>query len=106
MYVNRLKVATENIYKGRTNASGNTIVKYVNSKRSIEVGIIPLDADVMADLQQVLKEFTVTISCINPETNQLENNVKCILSNQIVEYYTIQDSKVQFKAFSLVFKEL
>lgn len=106
MYINKLKVAVEHIYKGRTNASGNTIVKYVNSKRIIEVGIIPLDENVMANLQAAINQFTVTISCLNPETKQLEENVKCMIANQSVEYYTIQDSHTQFKAFSLTFTEL
>ena len=56
-YVNKLKVAKEHIFKNRTNALGNTIVKYVNSKFIIEVGIIPLDDEAMADIQRVLNGF-------------------------------------------------
>lgn len=106
MYVSALKVGTKHIYKGRVNASGNTLVKYVNTKRIIEVGIIPLDDDAMSKLQQELNKFTVTISCMNPETKQLENNVKCMIATHSVDYYTIQDSDVRFKAFALTFDEL
>lgn len=105
MYVNKLLVGTEHIYKGRTNASGNTIVKRINTKRTLEVGIIPLDENAMANLQYLLNQFTLTVSFLNPETKELEN-IKCMVSVQSVEYYTIQNSDVRFKAFSLVFKEL
>lgn len=105
MYVNKLQVATKVNYKGRTNASGNTLVKYVNSKYSLDVGIIPLDADAMAALQDILSKFTIDVSFLEPKTKQLKT-IKCMLATQIVDYYTIQDSKVKFKAFSLVFNEL
>lgn len=105
MYVNKLKVAKNHLFKSMTNAAGNTLIKYVNSKRIIEVGIIPLDAATMVALQNAIKELKITISFLNPETNALDT-VNCMLSEQLTEYYTIQDSKVQFKAFALTFTEL
>ena len=105
MYVNKLKVGKEHIYKARTNASGNTIVKYVNSKFIIEVGIIPLDDEAMATIQEIINGFQVRLSFLDPETKTLKE-ASCIVTKQSVDYYTIQDSKVRFKAFSLVFTEL
>lgn len=105
MYVSKLKVAKEHIFKNRTNASGNTLVKYVNSKFIIEVGIIPLDDDVMAAIQNAINDFTVTVSFLDPETKQLVN-ANCMISQHSVEYYTIQNNNVKFKAFALVFTEL
>lgn len=105
MYVNKLKVTKEHKYKGATNASGNTVVKYVNTKRTIEVGIIPLDDSAMRDLQAVLNEFKVTISYRDPETGNLEEAV-CILPKNSVEYYTIQANNTKFKAFFINFQEL
>lgn len=105
MCVSGLKVGVEHIYKARTNASGNTIVKYVNSKRIIEVHIIPLDADDMAAIQEAINGFQVALSYLDPETKELAE-ASCIVTKHSVEYYTIQDSKVKFKAFSLVFTEL
>ena len=96
MYVNKMIVAKNHIYKSMTNAAGNTLVKYVTSKRIIEVGIIPLDDSSMSMLQSDLNEFNVSISFLNPDTGALEENMNCILSDQIVEYYTIQDSNVKF----------
>lgn len=104
-YVNKLKVAKEHIYKNRTNASGNTLVKYVNSKFIIEVGIIPLDATTMAAIQNIINGFQVTLSFLDPETKTLKD-INCIVTNHSVNYYTIQDSNVKFQAFSLVFTEL
>lgn len=105
MYVNKLLVGTEHIYKGRTNASGNTVVKRINTKRTLEVGIIPLDDFVMSNLQYLLNNFTVTVTFLDPATKRLET-IKCMVSVHSVDYYTIQDSDVRFKAFSLTFKEL
>ena len=106
MYVNQLKVSRQHIYKSAANAAGNTVVKYVNSKRTFTVGIIPLDADVMANLQADINGFQVEISYRDPQTNELIENLKCIIPANEVEYYTIQADKVMYKAFLLVVQEL
>lgn len=105
-YVNKLKVAREHVYKGQTNAAGNLLVKYVNTKRIIEVGIIPLDSAAMASLQTVINQFKVTVSYLDPETGALVENVACIIPHNSVEYYTVRAGNVSFKAFSLELKEL
>jgi hypothetical protein len=105
-YVNQLKIAREHNYKGMTNAAGNTLVKYVNTKRIIEVGIIPLDSAIMMQLQEDINKFKVTVSFLDPETNTLEENISCIIPQNSVEYYTIRAENTQFKAFSLAIKEL
>ena len=106
MYVNELKVDTENNYNAQTNAAGDTVVDYLNKKRTIEVGIIPLNDTAMADLQTAIDAFNVSISFRNPKTNQLEENVNVIIPSSGVEYYTIRADKVMYKAFSLQFIEL
>lgn len=105
-YVSGLKISTEHLHKGRTNASGTTVVKYINSKRAIEVTIIPLDAAAMANLMQDINSFNITCDYLNPNTQTLETGVNCMIANNTVEYYTIQGSKTQFKAFTLVLQEL
>lgn len=105
-YVNELKVNNEVNYNAQTNAAGDTVVDYVNSKRIIEVGIIPLDDTAMANLQTAIDAFSVSISFRNPKTNALEENVACIIPSSGVEYKTIQANKVLFNAFSLQFTEL
>lgn len=106
MYVNQLKIDKQAIYKSATNAAGNTIVKYINTKRTFSVGIIPLDDATMANLQADISEFKVSISYRDPETNQLIENVNCIIPLNQVEYYTIQANKVFYKAFTLIIEEL
>lgn len=106
MYVNKLLIGKEHNYKSMTTAAGNTLVKYINSKRTIEVGIIPLDEAAMVDLLTDVNKFQVSISYRDPETNTLVENVKCIIPNHLVEYHTIQSGKVLYKAFSLQIKEL
>ena len=106
MYVNELKVDKEANYSAQTNAAGNTVVDYINHKRTITVGIIPLDNAVMMRLLTALDAFSVSISFRNPQTGALEENVACIIPRSNIEYYTIQAEKVLYNAFQLEFIEL
>lgn len=106
LYVNELKVSKKANYTSQTNAAGNTVVDYINSKRTIEVGIIPLDDTDAAKVLNAVSRFNVNISFRNPLTNTLESNVSCIIPDTDIEYYTIQVDKVMYKAFKLKFTEL
>lgn len=105
MYVNELKVSKATNYNAQTNAAGDTVVDYINHKREIEVGIIPLNSAVMAEIQAAIDAFNVSITFLNPQTKALET-VNCIIPSNDVEYYTIQAEKVMFNAMSLKFIEL
>lgn len=105
-YVSSLKVNKTATYNAQVNAAGNTVVDYINTKRTIEVGIIPVDAQAMVRLQQAIDGFQVYISFQNPTTNTLEENVNCVIPSSGVEFYTIQVGKVMYKAFNLTFTEL
>lgn len=102
--VNELKIDNTSNYNSQTNAAGDTVVDYINTKRIIEVGIIPLDDTDMANLQTAINDFDVMISFRNPRTNQLET-IFCIIPESGIEYYTIQANKVMYKAFKLKFIE-
>lgn len=104
-YVNKLKIKKKAVYKSLTNAAGNTVVDYVNTKREIEVGIIPLKADVLKNLLNAISNFSVNISFLNPDTNTLEN-LAVIIPESNIEYYTIQANNVSVKTFTLKFIEL
>lgn len=104
-YVNKLNIQTNHIYNARTNASGNTSVKLVNSKKIITVGIIPLDAAINAALVSVLNTFKMKVEFLDPETNELRM-ANCIIPKNNIEYYTIRADKVQTKAYILTFEEL
>lgn len=106
MYVNALKVIENAKYNAQENAAGNTVVDYINKKRSIEVGIIPLNATVMARLKADIASFNVSVSFLNPDTKALENGVNCIIPANEVNYYTIQANQVLFDAVTLTFVEL
>lgn len=106
MYVNELKVNNNVNYNAQTNAAGDTVVDYVNKKRTIEVGIIPLTSESMSNLQAAIDAFNVSISFLNPVTKELEEGVNCIIPASSVEYQTIQANKVMYKAFALQFIEL
>ena len=105
-YVNELKVTNSHLYNAQVNAAGNTVVDYINKKRTIEVGIIPVDDTVMANLQAIINDFNVKIAFRNPQTNLLEENVNCIIPSNDVSYYTIQSDKVMYQALKLKFQEL
>lgn len=104
--VNELKIEKKQIFNSQTNAAGNTVVDKINSKRVVEVGIIPLTADSVQSLLSALDDFSVSISFLNPITNTLEENVSCIIPENEVEYYTIRANNTLLKAFSLKFEEL
>lgn len=106
MYVNQLKVDKEVMYKSAINAAGDTVVKYITTKRTFTVGIIPLDSAAMSALQADISAFNVSVSYRDPHTNELVENVNCIIPINEVEYYTIQANKVMYKAFTLVISEL
>jgi hypothetical protein len=105
-YVSSLKVKTANNYTALNNAAGNTVVDFINAKRTIEVGIIPLKATAVKELLTAISAFNVSISFLNPNTDVLENNVNCIIPDNEIDYYTIQANNVKCKAFNLVFIEL
>lgn len=105
-YVSELKVNKNANYNAQTNAAGNTVVDLINTKRQIEVGIIPLDDTQMSGLMADVAAFNVAISYRDPQTNALEEGVDCIIPSSGVEYYTIQSGKVMYKALTLTFTEL
>ena len=106
MYVNALDIDTNVKYNAQTNAAGNTVADYINEKRIIEVGIVPLNSEVMKNLKADIKNFNVSLSFLNPDTEQLETGVNCIIPSNKVEYYTIQADRVMYKALKLSFEEL
>lgn len=105
-YCNSLQVTKTANYNAQTNAAGDTVVDYINHKREIEVGIIPLDGATMATLQNIIGAFNVKIAFQNPVTGGVERNVNVIIPDSNVEYYTIQADRVLFNAFKLKFVEL
>lgn len=104
-YVNKLVVNKEANYNAQTNAAGNTVVDLINHKKTVEVGIVPLSSEVMAQLLALLDTFNVTITYLNPNTKALDT-INCIIPSSNVDYYTIQADNVSFNAFSLEFIEL
>ena len=105
-YVAVLKVGKTHNFKSMVNASGNTLVKYQNTKRSIEVGFIHMNEDAMQTLLKTLGNLQVTISYREPLNKDMAENVKCINTTQLIEYYTIREDEVSYKPFSLTFTEL
>lgn len=104
-YVSGLKVSKAANYTSQTNAAGNTVVDYINTKRTFEVSFIAIDNNAMRTIQNLMDWFQMNITFRNPQTGE-EEQVLCILPSNEVEYYTIQADKVLYKAFNLTFIEL
>ena len=104
-YINELKVSYKHKYNSLTNAAGDTVVDLINNKRTIEVGIIPVDSEAMKFLSQVLGYFEANITYRDPIMQTMET-CHCACPTYEVSYYTIQKSKVMYKGFKLKFQEL
>lgn len=105
MYVSNLIVYDRVNYNSATNANYDTVIDYINSKREIEVEIIPLNDSAMSNLLREINRFEVYVAFRNPRNNTLTETL-CIIPENSVEYYTIQSNKVLYKAFTLRFIEL
>lgn len=103
--VSNLTIGKTANYYAQTNANGNTVVDYINSKRRIDVSFIPLYADKLKELLVALEDFSLEITFRNPHTG-LNETAHCILPDSSVDYYTIQDDKVMANPFTLSFTEL
>lgn len=106
MYVNKLIVGTEHFYDMRTSANGADRITHRYKRRTLEIGIIPLDDTAMTNLLADVDKFRVSISFRDPQTNTLVENMTCIIPTSLIEYYTIQVGNVKYKAFSLQIKEV
>lgn len=105
-YVEQLTVNKSANFSAQTNAAGNTVVDYINSKRKITVGIIPLNDTIMSQLLGDIAPFNVSISFRDPRTNALYEGLACIIPEEEVDYYTIQSNNVMYNAMTLEFTEL
>lgn len=105
MYVSGLKVGRTSNYNAQTNAAGDTVIDLVNSKRTVEVNIIPLDDASMKSLLTEINKFNVSLSFRDPTTGAL-TAINTIIPDSDIEYYTIRTNKVSFKAMTLTFTEL
>jgi hypothetical protein len=105
MYVSGLKVNKAANYSAQTNAAGNTVVDYINTKRTVEATIIAVNDEAMRTIQSLLNDIQISLAYRNPSDGELET-ITCILPQTEIEYYTIQADNVRYNAFTLIFTEL
>lgn len=103
--VSGLKVSKQHNYNSQTNAAGDTVVDYINTKRTLEITFIPLNKVDMSRVYSALSNLTLNISYLEPATERILA-MTCILPSGSIDYYTIQDGKVMYKPFTLTFTEL
>ena len=104
-YVSGLKVSKAASYSAQTNAAGNTVVDFINSKRTVEVSFITVDDAKMKIIGPLIDNFNVSITYRDPSNGELET-FAAYLPNKEIEYYTIRADKVLFKSFNITFSEL
>lgn len=105
MYVNELNITKNTNYNAQTNAAGDTVIDYINAKRQLEIGIIPLDNETMKNLLNVIDRFSVSVSFLNPYTGTIDT-MQCIIPENEIEYFTIQANNISFNGFSITCIEL
>ena len=103
--VSELRVTKAHNYNAQTNAAGDTVVGYINAKRTIEVGFRPMMAAEIRPLLTALDTFSVTVGYRDPITNAMVSGVACIAPKIDVDYYTIS-SRVMLNGFTADFNEL
>lgn len=103
-YVNKLLIDTKHKYTARESASGDLLTKYIAKKRNINVGVIPLDASALRSLMSALDSFEVSVTFLDPTTNNL-TTCNCIIPVNSVEYYTIRAGNTMTKAFTFTCEE-
>lgn len=103
--VSGLKITKTRNFNAQTNAAGNTVIDYINSKRTVAVNFIPLTAKQMSFLLSALNNEVINLTYLNPE-NGLVETIAAFLAVNDAEYYTIQSNKTLFKPFTLTFTEL
>ena len=103
--VRSMNIAKAHNYNAQTNAAGNTVVDYINTKRTIEVGFIYMNDSDMAALQAAVDSFAVTVTYRDPKTNALEV-ASCIAPEIEADYYTIQADRVLYNELTVEFTEL
>lgn len=104
-YVNELKVNKVTNHTAQTNAAGNTVVDKINTKYIVTVGFIYMNETEMTELVTELDWFTITVFFKCPKTGVVKQ-IKTIVPEYEVEYYTIQDNKILYKPLTLEFVEL
>lgn len=106
-YCNELKVTVNKKYNAQTNAVGDTVVDFIKSKVTLEVGFIQIDSNV--DTQMIMEEFckgnSLLVKYLNPTTNEVEQII-CFVADSTFDYYTIRDEKVTIKPFKVKLVEL
>lgn len=103
-YVSSLEVGTTHKSKTRTSAAGNMNVKYINTKKVLKAGIIPLDTSTNQSLLKELNKFQVTVEYLEPETNTIQT-IECIVPDNSIKYYTIRADKVSLQTYTVTFTQ-
>lgn len=103
--VNGLSVEKAHQYNAQTNAAGDTVVDYINMKRTVAVGFRAMGADEMSELQALLEPFTVALSYRDPATDALEE-INAIAPKIETDIYTTAGDNVIYNEFTVSFEEL
>lgn len=104
---NSLKVGYETLVSDKSgrNAAGDTFVDIINHKVKLYVGIRHTTQEEMQSFLNIIKDYVVNVTFLNPKTNSL-TTIKAYTGTPEPDYYTIQGSNIIYKPLSLNFIEL
>jgi hypothetical protein len=103
--VKTLTVSKAANYNSQVNAAGDTVIDYINSKKTVNVGFIPMSDSNMVSVLNALDRFNITLSYRDPRTNAIDS-LNTIAPNTEIDYYTINVNGVLYNEFSVEFIEL
>lgn len=104
--VNELRVSRAHNFNAQTNAAGDTVVDYVNVKRTITAGFVTMPEAEAKALFAELGAFSVTLGYRDPKSGVLEDDAVYIVPEVEADYYTIQTGRVLLNGFTAEFTEL
>lgn len=100
-----LKITNNSTYNAQTNAAGNTVIDYINTKRTLEVSFIALDSFRMFELGMELYNLECDITYMDA-LEDCPMEMHAILPSKTIEYYSLSAGNKRVKAFTLTFTEL
>lgn len=105
--VSGLKVGYETLVSDSSgrNAAGDTVIDVINRKIKVYVTLRHTTESEMRSFLAAVKDYVVTVSFRNPETNTL-STINAYIGTPEPEYYTIQSNKVVYKPMNINFIEL
>lgn len=104
--VSGMKVGYETLVSDNSgrNAAGDTVIDVINKKIKVYITLRHTTREEMTSFLGAIEPYVVTVSFLDPTTNQL-TNIETYTGTPEPEYYTISDKTI-FKPMNINFIQL